>query len=150
MGGLQARTPTRNDWTMKADTGDTSRTSPANTSKVPSAAEANDFICRGTFIAPKKSGSSVYTAVYIQCAPAAAVIASAALDKCTRVGGPDDFSCITVARGHASSPGKANQLLVPVYYSPCKSGHYRPRAYYRTVNGIDYPDELGNITSVTC
>lgn len=106
-------------------------------------------VCRGTFEGPQKSNSSVETSTFIQCSEPAAVTASTALDKCVRNGGPDDFTCTTVARSHGSTSGKAYYLNVPVYYT-CKTGQYRPRAYYQTVNGIEYPDVTGNVVTVTC
>jgi hypothetical protein len=106
-------------------------------------------LCHGTFQGPKKSGSSVHMTVYISCTSPAAVIASAALDKCTRTGGRDDFSCTTVKRNHGSTPGKAYYLNVPIDYT-CRTGFYRPRAYYQSVNGIEYPDVTGNVVTVTC
>ena len=113
-------------------------------------AQVLGYKCHGTFEGPRKSGTSVFASTYINCIEPAAISASTALDKCVRVGGPDDFSCSTVIRSHGSTTGNAYYLNVPVYYSPCRSGSYRPRAYYQTVDGIDYPDIVGNVVTVTC
>lgn len=107
-------------------------------------------LCEGTFEGPSKSNSSVFTSTFIQCSEPAAISARTALDKCVRVGGPDDFSCTTVKRSAGSTTGNSFYLNVPVYYSPCKTGEYRPRAYYQYVNGEEYPDVVGNIVNVQC
>lgn len=105
-------------------------------------------ICKGSFNGPEKLNGQAYMNVFIQCSGPATIIASAALDKCVRVGGPDDFSCTTVARGHGST-ARGYYLTVPAS-TTCKTGQYRPRAYYMSVDGVDYPDVTGNVVTVTC
>lgn len=134
-----------NDWTFGAN-----GTIIPGSSKSTAAPQADYGICRGSFGGPSNQSNSVATNVYISCSSATSISSGVALDKCVRNGGPDDFNCTTISRNRGSTTGNAFYLNVSTRSSPCKSGSYRPRAYYVQVHGTEYPDVVGNIVSVPC
>jgi hypothetical protein len=109
-------------------------------------------ICKGSFEGPQadlKDGMSA--GVFVQCPESVPITAGIILQRCERVGGPDDFDCWNVASNYS---GLVVQYYVnvPVSYkcSHSKSALYRPIATRLSVQGKSHPDVVGNVVTVGC
>jgi hypothetical protein len=73
------------------------------------------------------------------------------LQRCERDGGPDDFDCWNAASNY-SGLTVGYYVNVPTSYecSHSKSAEYRPIATRLSVQGVDYPEVVGNVVLVGC
>jgi hypothetical protein len=109
-------------------------------------------VCHGLFLGPESNNAGgIDAGVEIECLEPIASSAAIVLDKCVRVGGPDDFDCTPVA--HNTSGLKTQYFYTVNTTAACKKGtsaQWRPVATNLSANYVDYPDIEGNVVTVAC
>lgn len=115
--------------------------------------DADAGVCKGSFTAVTSvpAEHEFQWGSQLQCTESVAARTGIEIQYCTRDGGPDNFDCNVVDNAVNRGTYSAGAYHVAHTYAKCRgTAHFRPIAFNIEVAGVDFPEVVGNVNTITC